>query len=207
MMPCVSRLYYVHDPMCSWCWGFRPVWQKLLAQLPPHLSVLYILGGLAPDTEAPMPAYMQHKIHATWEHIHATLGTPFNFDFWRLCQPRRDTYKACRAVIAAKKQQQEQPMILAIQQAYYMHAMNPSDTETLIRLAEALPMYHARFVYDLTASDTEQLLQQDIGFAQTLPIRGFPSLVLENKTGHFLIAIDYQSPNSMLAAISAICSR
>ena len=27
-------LVYVHDPMCSWCYGFRPTWVGLRAILP-----------------------------------------------------------------------------------------------------------------------------------------------------------------------------
>ena len=27
-----ARLIYVMDPMCSWCWGFAPVAQALIAQ-------------------------------------------------------------------------------------------------------------------------------------------------------------------------------
>ncbi|MDF4306582.1 DsbA family protein, partial [Vibrio parahaemolyticus] len=23
------KLYYVHDPMCSWCWGYKPTIEKL----------------------------------------------------------------------------------------------------------------------------------------------------------------------------------
>jgi putative protein-disulfide isomerase len=22
-------LYYVYDPMCSWCWGYKPVWLQI----------------------------------------------------------------------------------------------------------------------------------------------------------------------------------
>ncbi|MBE8572891.1 DsbA family protein, partial [Vibrio sp. OPT46] len=28
------KLYYVHDPMCSWCWGYKPTLDKLKQQLP-----------------------------------------------------------------------------------------------------------------------------------------------------------------------------
>jgi protein-disulfide isomerase-like protein with CxxC motif len=57
-------------------------------------------------------------------------GTEFNFDFWTKCQPRRDTYKACRAVIAASQQNAEEAMIEAIQKAYYLRAMNPSEHDS-----------------------------------------------------------------------------
>lgn len=54
-----ATLYYIHDPMCSWCWGFTPIWQKIRAQLPADLPVVYLLGGLAPDSDDPMPQSMQ----------------------------------------------------------------------------------------------------------------------------------------------------
>ena len=46
------KLYYIHDPMCSWCWAFRPTLTKVLAELPAHIEVQYLVGGLAPDSDA-----------------------------------------------------------------------------------------------------------------------------------------------------------
>ena len=48
--------YLIVDPMCSWCWGFRPVWDELQATLPDEVAVVELMGGLAPDTEQPMDA-------------------------------------------------------------------------------------------------------------------------------------------------------
>ena len=62
-----STLYYAHDPMCSWCWGFRPVWQSLRRQLPPAVRVVRLLGGLAPDNDEPMPEAMLELIRMLME--------------------------------------------------------------------------------------------------------------------------------------------
>jgi len=43
------RLYYFHDPMCSWCWAFRPLWNEIVTGLPENVFAQRILGGLAPD--------------------------------------------------------------------------------------------------------------------------------------------------------------
>jgi len=56
----MTVLYYIHDPMCSWCWAFRPVWGEVQRRLPETVSVTYLLGGLAPDSDAPMPESTQH---------------------------------------------------------------------------------------------------------------------------------------------------
>jgi len=99
------RLNYIHDPMCSWCWAFRPVWTELQKQLPESLQLRYLLGGLAPDSNIIMPADMQQMIQRHWQTIQKRVpATQFNFDFWTQCRPRRSTYPACRAVIAAKQQ-------------------------------------------------------------------------------------------------------
>ena len=27
------ELFYVHDPMCSWCYAFAPVWERVHGEL------------------------------------------------------------------------------------------------------------------------------------------------------------------------------
>ena len=44
----MSTLFYVVDPMCSWCYAFSPTWQKILENLPSDIKVVYVQGGLAP---------------------------------------------------------------------------------------------------------------------------------------------------------------
>ncbi|WP_459782418.1 DsbA family protein, partial [Photobacterium sp. R1] len=121
------------------------------------------------------------------------LGTEFNHDFWTQCQPRRSTYPACRAVLAAKKQGQEHAMTEAIQQAYYLRAMNPSDYDTHATLADELGLDVVQFMEDLTSEDVELLLQEDLNKAAALGVSGFPSLVLEVDGQHWPIAVAYQN--------------
>ena len=103
-----NTLFYVHDPMCSWCWGFRPVWQQLKTQFTDTLDIVYVVGGLAPDSDQPMPMTMQDNLSNTWRHIQQHIpGIEFNYEFWNPTSnsmPRRSTYPSCRAVLAAKVQ-------------------------------------------------------------------------------------------------------
>jgi len=200
------RLYYVHDPMCSWCWGFRPCWEKIRFNLPENIELRYLLGGLSPDSQEPMPTTMQQDIAGYWRKIQQTIpGTEFNFDFWDNCIPKRSTYPACRAVIAARKQdpQVELAMIEAIQKAYYLEAKNPSDDDTLIALAENLGLDNTRFKQDLNANETQQELEREIQFGRHIGAQGFPSLILENEGHYQRIPIDYNQPGVSLALINS----
>jgi len=83
-------LVYIMDPMCSWCWAFKPVLTEIRNTFP-ELGYYTLAGGLAPDSDEPMPDAQQEQIAATWKKIEAMVGTKFNHDFWRVCQPRRST--------------------------------------------------------------------------------------------------------------------
>jgi len=189
-------LYYVHDPMCSWCWGFRPTWTKILNKLPQEIDIKYLLGGLAPDSDEPMPDTMQLQIASYWKKIQQHIPeTKFNFDFWKNCQPRRSTYPACRAVIAAREQnpELERSMIKAIQTAYYLKAKNPSDDEVLIELALAFNLDTVVFEADLNAKETQQTLEAEIMLAQRMGAQGFPSMILEIEGNYQIVPLDYNN--------------
>ncbi|MCH8228041.1 MAG: DsbA family protein, partial [Proteobacteria bacterium] len=173
-----SILYYVHDPMCSWCWGYRPTWDALQQALPEDIQQLNVVGGLAPDSDEAMPLEQQKLIAGYWQRIAEELGTKFNFDFWTNCAPRRSTYPACRAVLAAAAQDAEEAMINAIQHAYYLRAMNPSDASTLIALAKDIGLDAQRFADDLASGGIQRELERHFALRRSIDAYSFPSLVL-----------------------------
>ena len=194
-------LYYIHDPMCSWCWAFRPCLLQLRKNLPEEVRWQNVLGGLAADDDQPMAEPTRQMVQAHWRKIQSTVGTVFNFDFWTICRPRRDTYKSCRAVIAASYQNAEEAMIEAIQQAYYLRAMNPSEPETLADLAAELGLNRYRFSQDLKSMPTEAELQRQLLLVTRLKVKGFPSLVLEHDLKRTYIRHDYKDFSISLAEI------
>ena len=203
------RLLYVHDPMCSWCWAFRPTLARLSAALPTEVTLQRVLGGLAPDDETPMPQAMRDSLQATWRHIaRAVPGTRFDFSFWTENVPRRSTFRACRAVIAAREQDPllETTMIEAIQSAYYLGARNPSERDVLIALAAGVGCEPDRFAADLDHRRLHAALARERALAGALGVHGFPSLVLvragsDGTERAERVAVDYLDPAPMLAAI------
>ena len=199
-----SVLYYVHDPMCSWCWAFRPILLQLRNHLSEQIQWLSLLGGLAKDSSEPMPEQTKQFVQGQWHKIQTVVpNTKFNFDFWTQCQPRRSTYPACRAVIAAREQgiEFEQQMICAIQKAYYLEARNPSDLSTLNELAVEIGLDVNLFSKSLKSAETDQILLTEIKQASELGLNQFPSLLLEIKDFKYRIPIDYLNANNMIETI------
>jgi putative protein-disulfide isomerase len=154
-----------------------------------------------------MPTDMQVKLKSIWQKIQQTVpGTPFNFEFWEKCAPRRSTYAACRAVIAARRQNPafEENMILAIQQAYYLQARNPADRSTLIELAHEIGLDRALFSVDLESPAVQEALLNEIEMTRKLDVKGFPTLLLE-KAGVFTpIQHDYKEVKAVLHQVKRL---
>ena len=186
------QLYYIYDPMCSWCWGYAPTWQRLKKELAPHVDIIYGLGGLAKDCDEIMPEEMQTFLQQTWRNISQQLGTEFNYDFWQQCLPRRSTYPACRATIIARGSDKELAMLTAIQHAYYLHAKNPSDLDTLHALAVEIGLDSSDFLTQMNSAQVDNIFKKEMTTMRNLSINGFPSLVLVQNHATNTIPIDYK---------------
>ena len=199
-----KTLYYVHDPMCSWCWAFRLSLNTLIEELPKEINIIRLLGGLAPDSDLPMPENTREYVLQNWRAIEKQVPeTKFNYDFWEKCKPRRSTYPACRAVIAARKQKDvfDTAMTLAIQEAYYLEARNPSDYETLINLAEEIGADKNKFSKDVRSTETDKILEEEIQQSKSLDLKSLPSLLFIDGERKIRIETDYLDAQVMLDQI------
>jgi putative protein-disulfide isomerase len=192
----VTNLYYVADPMCSWCWGFSAVLDELKRHLPTGVNLQYVMGGLAPDSDDPMPEETRSYVQKAWREVSATTGAQFNWAFWEKCEARRSTYPACRAALAAGLQGKLPEMFAALQRAYYLEARNPSDTSTHLELAAELGLDTNRFSNDLASARVKELLEKDFACRRKLGVREFPSLILEKDGTRCSIVSGWADPDT-----------
>jgi len=199
-------LYYIHDPMCSWCYGFKPILESLHNNLNHIIDIKYILGGLAKDSDLSMPDSMKSQIIQNWKRIEETIpGTEFNYDFWVRCIAKRSTYPSCRAVIAVTKQNSklERDMIKLIQQAYYLDAMNPSDYDVLYAISKNLDIDHGQFMNDILSSEVNNELMSQIQFSRDLGADSFPSLYMYAENKYHPVVLDYNNADIILEHIKS----
>jgi len=200
-----QTLFYVVDPMCSWCWAFQRHWETVSNVLSEELSIRYVMGGLAADCDEPMPVPMQRYLQSTWRSIEARTGTQFNHDFWTHCAPKRSTYPACRAVIAAGYQGEQRigEMIKGIQTAYYLEARNPSELDVLYDCAATIGLDVQRFEQDIHSNRVNEALARDFAIRDQFGVQGFPSLILQHDGDIISISAGYCEAQQVLARIQA----
>ena len=202
----MPTLYYFVDPMCSWCYGFSQEMQLIIDKLPNNIELRYVMGGLAPDSDEPMPEEMKQYVQQPWHTVAKKTGASFNFDFWTKCQPKRSTNPSCRAVITAGLQGQDNiPLMLAaIQTAYYQQARNPSENETLMEIAAEIGLDRDRFAKDIVSTEVAELLQSDFRFKDRLGVRGFPTLALAKDDKYYGLAVGYAKADVVLHGLDMV---
>ena len=164
----------------------------------------YLLGGLAPDNNQPLPIETREYIKGTWKRIQEMIpDTRFNYDFWSSSEPKRSTYPACRAVISAKQQHPnfENLMIYGIQKSYYLEAQNPSNEDVLINIAKNLNLDIEKFKMDLKSSQINEILLDEIKLTRSMDINSMPSLALKINSTLKGIDIDYLDANYIIKQI------
>jgi len=160
------------------------------------IRIEFVMGGLAKDSDEPMPEETKSYVKDAWRKVTARTGAQFNWDFWEKCRPRRSTYPACRAVIAAGKLGPQ--MFDRIQQAYYLEAKNPSDLDILCSLAADLDIDEEIFRAKLESAEVEDELQAGFNTRRRLGAYSFPSLVLEHKGEVQFLCEGYSSAQEIM---------
>jgi putative protein-disulfide isomerase len=196
-----TSLYYIHDPLCSWCYAFKTSLSALKQALPPDIKFKRLLGGLAPDSTEPMPLALQQSIQQAWHRIEQTVpGVKFNFAFWSNNTPIRSTYPACRSLLAARKQgiEFEDRLLARLQEAYYQQAQNPALDSTLFECASQIGLDREQFELDYRSHEIDRQLQQEIKTGRSFGVCSYPSLILEQNGKISPVAVDYLNYRTML---------
>ncbi|MDC1207846.1 DsbA family protein [Litorivicinus sp.] len=202
-------LIYVHDPMCSWCYGFRPTWSEVKSQLPEGLPVVSLLGGLASDTDIPMPEEMVEHLKGTWSRIAEICGVRFNHDYWdQEPAPPRTTYISCRAVISAERLAgRGDAFCERIQNAYYQEALNVWQPEVLCDLAEEFGFRRDAFEEILNSDEVKTVHIEQQQLAARLQVEGYPSLILIHKEDGFPISVRHGDAATMIRDINDLLAK
>jgi len=203
-------LYYIYDPMCSWCYAFERSLSEIKQQLPPLITFQGVLGGLAADSQQEMPDDTKIMVQNAWRNIEQSVPhIQFNYDFWTNNTPIRATYPACRALLAAEQQGKlyAEALRLQIQQAYYQDAKNPSLDAILLACAEQVGLNVQQFSSDFFSDEIEEKLQQQIQFSRALGVNSYPSLRLVLNEEIHTIPLNYTQSKPSLQQITALISQ
>ncbi len=183
----VTKLIYVGDPMCSWCWGFAPEIESLSHDHP----IEVVVGGLRPGPLAQeLNDGFAGSLRRHWMEVAERTGQPFDSAFL----DRRDgwVYDTEPAAIAVTRfRQLRAPLTLdyftTVQRAFYAEGRDVTDFSVLADLASGFDLDRGKFADSLVDDDARELAWEDFARSRNWGISGFPTLVGELVDGRLAL--------------------
>jgi len=187
-----AELIYVGDPMCSWCWGFAPVLERLDAHY--ELPLRTVVGGLRPGPAAePLGARLAGFLRHHWEQIAELTGQPFDLSGLEREGWIYDTWPADLAIVAGRIV--DEARVLAwfsrVQRAFYAEGADVTDRAVLVGLAEDFGLDGFGEVFDEEA--TAEATRADFARSRALGVSGFPALLYRDDEIVAPVAYGYTS--------------
>ncbi len=197
------ELIYVGDPMCSWCYGFGPVIERLDARF--AFPTRLIIGGLRPGPAAEVlddrkKEFLTHH----WEEIGERTGQPFDLagldrDGWIY-----DTMMADTAAVTMRELSPDAalPFFARLQRAFYAEAIDVTDPEVYPTLLDGFDVGADRFVDALASLEMQQATHGDFARARALGATGFPTLYLRADDDTYLVSPGYAPYETLEPALT-----
>lgn len=203
----MTKLIYVADPLCSWCYGFGPQLEALLVARP-ELEFSIVLGGLRPNSTEPMPAERKTEIAGYWQRVREMTGVHIAALEDNAALSRTDfiydTEPPCRAIVVARDLDATRALELfhAVQRAFYRQGRDVTQLEVLVDIAAELGFNRAVFLSRLRSDDARSKTRADFEQAARWGIRGFPALVVEHQGQLMLLAGGYTPTEELLRRLA-----
>jgi len=199
------EIIYVGDPMCSWCWGFSPVLQKIVAQYGEAAPMRLVVGGLHAFDTDPMNDEYKARIKHHWEQVAEATGQPFNYAFFDRDGFVLDTEPACRASVVVRNLKPEALLSFyeRIHKGYYVEDTDTTKLETFIEYAAKEGIDTAAFTEAFESDVAKQETIGDFTWCQQSGVTGFPTVVLREDDTLAALSVGYQPFDALQPILDA----
>ena len=199
-----DTLYYIGDPMCSWCYGFSPELDQVIQHFQ-ELPLKIIVGGLRAHGEESF-GQLSSFLEEHWKEITVKTGQLFRYQILKNTSMIYNTEPACRAVVTIRTlaHASEYAFFKSLQKAFYFQNEDPTALSTFTGLASSLGIEPAKFEKYYTSSVIINETERDFLLAQSLDVSGFPSLIALKDGKLHRISSGYMSAEKIIAKLESI---
>ena len=195
---------YVGDPMCSWCWGFAPVLERMQAVY--DVPIRLVVGGLRPGPDAGvLDDQLGRSLAHHWHQVEEASGQPFDHAFLE----RRDGWRydtEFPAIAVVTMRSMDEKAVLGfhsrLQQAFYAEGVDITDPSVYPPLVADAAVDPDEFLWRLESDAMRRLAWSDFAEARSLGVAGFPTLLVFDGVRHAVVTRGFVPGDRLLPALS-----
>lgn len=204
-------LYYVTDPLCSFCWVFEPTLRKFRYQYAKYIANdTTVMGGMIQKWESFGGDDANGITDAVdvakhWREIGDYTRMVIDGRVW-LDEPIDSSYPSSRVYQIVRRDYPEKaPLLLRrLREAVMLWNQDISKSEVLYGVLEALDLDARIILKDADSFEGRMLLNGDLSLAQALTATGFPTVVMVNEENQGVKVVGAQSYDAIVETLRQV---
>ena len=185
-------LWYIADPMCSWCWGFAPIIKSIRLNYSEQLKIEPVMGGLRSGKLA-MASEQRAEILNHWKAVNEMTGQPFSFEGAMPEGFIYDTEPSCRGVVAMALINPSLVFSLleSIQFSFYVEQKDVTNPRVLAELAGKIGVDMDLYLQVFESDDAKKKVSIHFNKIRQWGVNSFPTIVVQNAAGYSILNKGY----------------
>lgn len=199
-----KELIFVVDPMCSWCWGFTPVIEKMQRDHADAYTFSLVVGGLRTKGQMTWDATSKNYLKNHWKSVQEYTDVTFNYDLFEKQEFDYDTYPACKAIVTMRElygMGKSFELLHQLHSAFYVSSEDITDRDVILVHIKKMGVEEEAFMRFYGSERAEMLMQHDFAKARSMGANAFPSVVIIDEDGHMICEKGYRSYDELLRRI------
>jgi putative protein-disulfide isomerase len=185
-------LWYIADPMCSWCWGFAPIIKSIRLNYSEQLKIEPVMGGLRSGKLA-MASEQRAEILNHWKAVNEMTGQPFSFEGAMPEGFIYDTEPSCRGVVAMALINPSLvfPLLESIQFSFYVEQKDVTNPRVLAELAGKIGVDMDLYLQVFESDDAKKKVSIHFNKVRQWGVNSFPTIAVQNAAGYSILNKGY----------------
>ncbi|MCD0488787.1 DsbA family protein [Pedobacter sp. MC2016-14] len=194
----MSKLIYIMDPLCGWCYGNSSNTQKLYDKYKNVLDFEILPAGMWTGTNARKQSkQMAQFIKKHDPQVQQTTGTEFGKEYFEFIENEEvalDSEVPSRAIVSIKKLWASQaiPFAVEVQKARYWYGKDLNEDETYLRICEKFGLDKTEFLQVFHSEIIKKETQQTFALAKQYA-SSYPTLLAEKEGKYYVLEQGYAS--------------
>jgi putative protein-disulfide isomerase len=188
-----DTIYYVYDPLCSWCYGFSPVIKKLKPTYKDQFDFQVISGGMQSGERKQPVSAIRDYLKGAYKDVTQRTGVEFGDKFMEVLEDGErilDSIPPSTALSIVKDLKPKEVLSFAatIQEAIYFDGFNWNIVEAYFPYLETYGIDQEEFRRKFEDPIYKEKALEDFKLATNFGVTGFPSVILKKEDKYYLIA-------------------
>lgn len=191
-----SKIIYVFDPMCGWCYGFGKVMNEFKEKHQSTIDFDIISGGMVVgEREGPVGDFADYILGA-YKRVEEYSGIKFGEAYLKELRTKKLWSSSVTPAIAVEVFKHFKPndaiaFAHQVQQAYYVDGLDLRNDEVYKELIKSYDINETDFLTKLRSQEFKQKTTDTFGTVANWGISGYPAVILVHNQKYYAIAKGY----------------